>query len=72
MTTERDTERHARKDTKGEARERRPMYRALHEKETGASEGYFLGRERSLRRFFSSDMNSWTSLKSMYTLAKRT
>jgi len=33
--------------------------------------GYFL-TARSLRRFFSSDMNSWTSLKSMYTLAKRT
>jgi len=36
------------------------------------SGNYFLGRPRSLRRFFSSDMNSWTSLKSMYTLAKRT
>ena len=26
---------------------------------------YFLGRARSFSRFFSSDMNSWTSLKSI-------
>jgi len=62
----------ARKRDRRNPRTARLRRRALHKKEGGAGENYFLGRARSLRRFLSSDMNSWTSLKSMYTLAKRT